>query len=257
MERVTHDGRETAYRHARPDADGPGIVYVHGSGGSHRVWGQQCGPDGPTHPAAAVDLSGHGESDDVDTEPGPGTLHAYAEDVVAVARDAGASVLAGNSLGGAVVLTVALEYDLELGGLVLAGTGAKLAVRADLREWLASEYDRAVEFLHGGDRLFHDPDERTVDLSTAEMRAAGRALTRRDFLTCHEFDVRERVSDIDVPALAIVGEHDGLTPVAYHEFLADRMPRCELAVVDDAAHLAMAERPAAFNARVEPFVEGL
>ena len=98
METVTHDGRETAYRLARPEGPGPTTLYVHGSGGNHRLWAAQYGPDGPAHPAVAVDLSGHGESEDIDTDPGPATLSAYAADVAAVAEATDAAVLTGNSL---------------------------------------------------------------------------------------------------------------------------------------------------------------
>ena len=254
METVTHHGRTTAYRLARPDAAGPTALYVHGSGASHAVWAAQYGPDGPTHPAVAVDLSGHGESEDVDTEAGPATLDAYADDVLAVARTTGADVLIGNSLGGAVVQHVLLERKWVPAAAVLAGSGAKLAVRDDLREWLTADFDRAVEFLHGVGRLFQHPTERMRERSVAEMRATGQAVTARDYLTCHRFDVRDRVSDIDVPVLAVVGEEDHLTPVAYHEFFAEELPNCTLSVIPDAAHLAMVERPAAFNEAVAAFL---
>ena len=57
-------------------------------------------------PVAALDLSGHGESDDVDAEPGYTALSAYVDDVLAVAEAVDADVLVGNSLGGAVLLGV-------------------------------------------------------------------------------------------------------------------------------------------------------
>ncbi|WP_459191391.1 alpha/beta fold hydrolase [Halosimplex sp. J119] len=262
MENVRHDGRETAYRVAGGDreSDGPqsaSVLYVHGSGATHRLWAAQYGPDGPGSPAAAVDLSGHGDSEDVDAAPGPDTLAAYARDVIAVARETDADVLVGNSLGGAVVLHVALETDFDPRALVLAGTGAKLSVHEDLREWLADDFERAVEFLHGEDRLFHDADERTLDRSTSQLRATGQQVTRRDFLTCHTFDVRDRLDEISAPALAIVGEHDSLTPPASHEYLAANLPDGEYAEITDAAHLAMAERPAEFNRVVGEFLESL
>ncbi|WP_436924128.1 alpha/beta fold hydrolase [Halosimplex amylolyticum] len=260
METVRHDGRETAYRVAgRPagSASGAGrvrVLYVHGSGATHRVWAAQYGPDGPAHPAAALDLSGHGDSGDLETEPGSDTLVAYARDVVAVARETGADVLVGNSLGGAVVQHVALDTDFDPEALVLAGTGAKLAVHEALREWLADDFERAVEFLHGDDRLFHDADGRALDRSKSQLRATGREVTRRDFLTCHTFDVRDRLDEIDAPALAVVGEHDSLTPPAYHEYLAENLPNGEYAEIPDAAHLAMAERPDAFGQTVGEFL---
>ncbi len=253
MHSVEHDGRETAYRHTRPDAEGPGILYVHGSGGDHRIWAAQYGAPGPSPPAIAVDLSGHGNSKDIDTPPGPETLAAYAADVEAVARQTDASILVGNSLGGAIVQHMLLDGEFEPRAAILAGSGAKLAVRADLREWLSDDFDRAIEFLHGPDRLFHDPDESVRSRSRTAMQAAGRAVTRRDFLSCHEFDVRDRLGDIDCPILAVVGEHDGLTPVSYHEYFVEHIPNCDLAVIPEAAHLAMVERPTAFNETIEGF----
>lgn len=252
MESVTHDGRATAYRH--PGGGEATVLYVHGSGGTHRVWAAQYGRrDGSR---AALDLSGHGGSDAVDAEPGAATLDAYADDVVAVARATGASVLVGNSLGGAVVQHVALERDLTLSGLVLAGTGAKLGVTDSLREWLATDWDRAIEFLHGEDMLFHDPDPRDVERSKAATRETGRAVTERDFLTCDRFDVRDRLEGIRVPALSVHGEHDRLTPPRFHEYLVEHLPDAERVEIGDAAHLPFVERPTAFDRAVTGFLEG-
>jgi len=253
MAEVSHDGRTTAYRLAG-DGDAR-VCYVHGSGGTHRIWTTQYAPQGPARPAAAVDLSGHGDSEDIDTDPGPETLRAYAADVTAVADATGADVFVGNSLGGAVLLTGVLDGTLDPSGLVLAGTGAKLTVLSDLRQWLDDDFERAVEFLHGPDRLFHDADERLLERSKAATYETGRRVTRRDYLSCHTFDARDRLDEIAVPALALVGEYDGLTPPSYHEYLAERMPDCEYRELDDAAHLTMVERPAAFNAAVEAFLD--
>jgi len=254
METVEHDGRETAYRLTRPDGDGPTALYVHGSGGTHRVWAPQYGPDGPTHPAVALDLSGHGESADVDTDPGPATLRAYGDDACAVARAVGADVLVGNSLGGAVVQHVLLDRDVDVSAAVLAGSGAKLSVLERLRTWLAEDFERAVEFLHGGDRLFHDPDPDDLVRSRETMHAVGRAVTERDFLTCHTFDVRDRVGGLEVPLLAVVGDHDALTPPAYHEYYADCAPDARVRLLEGTAHLAMVERPRAFNRALAEFL---
>lgn len=254
METVGHDGRETAYRIVGEAGTGPTVLYIHGSGGTHRVWASQCGQAGPDTPAVALDLSGHGDSEDVDTAAGPATLAAYADDVCAVACATGADVLVGSSLGGAVVQRVLLEREHSTAAAVLAGSGARLPVAASLREWLAEDFGRVVEWLHGSDRLFHAPDKRTRERSIETMRAVGRAVTERDFLSCHRFDVRERLGEITVPVLALVGEFDTLTPLASHEFLADEIPQGELTVLDDAAHLAMIDRPAAFGAALSAFL---
>lgn len=257
METVTHHDRETAYRVSDRGGSGRPLLCVHGSGGNHAVWKSQFRL-GDERPVVAVDLSGHGESEDIDASPGYETLSAYGDDVLAVAEATDAGVFAGNSMGGAILLHLALQRDdFRPEGLVLAGTGAKLAVLDDLLQWLEEDFERALEFLHAPDRLLHEPDEQLVEMSREAMLEAGQEVTYRDFRSCHEFDVKERVSEIDVPALAIVGEHDQLTPLWYHEFLADEMPNADLAVIDDAAHLAMLERPGPFNAAVREFLDSL
>jgi len=255
MERVSHDSRVTAYRQTGPAAGGPTVLYVHGSGATHRVWGRQYAPSGPAHPAVALDLSGHGDSDDVDTAVGTPTLDAYADDVVAVAAETNADVLVGNSLGGAIAQWVALEREWMPMAIVLLGTGPELPVFEGLQEWLANDWDRAVEFLHERDRLFHDIDHDAVARSRKEMASVGQAVTRRDFMTCNAFDVSDRLGEIDVPVLAVCGEHDKLTPRAYHETLATEIPTGEVSFIPDAAHLAMVEQAELFNEIIGAFLD--
>ncbi|WP_254821458.1 alpha/beta fold hydrolase [Haloglomus halophilum] len=259
MDHVTHDGRTTAYRDAPADTDAPAptVLYVHGSGGTHSLWANQYGR--PDHDAVALDLSGHGESEDVDLGPEAGldVMTAYAEDTVAVARETDATVLCGNSLGGAVALTVALESDLDLDGLVLVGTGAKLGVADELLDALANDYDAAVETLLGEDMLYHAmDDERRVE-AREMFRAVGQRATERDFRSCDAFDVRDRLGEIDVPALVCNGEHDSLTPPAFHEYLAEHLPDARHVELADAAHMPYLERPAAFDAAVDEFLDEL
>jgi len=257
METVTHDGRTTAYR-VRGAGPGRPALFVHGSGGTHAVWKSQLARLADDRPVAALDLSGHGESGDVATDPGPNTLDAYARDVQAVARETDAGVLVGNSLGGAVVLTAVLDHGASPDAVVLAGSGAKLAVLDDLRDWLAGEdggFDRAVEFLHGDDLLFHDPADRELAFSKTAMRECGRAVVERDFLSCHTFDVRDRLGELDAPVFALTGEHDRLTPPEFHEYVAEHVQDGAWTTVEDAAHLSMLEAPDRFNDAVSGFLE--
>lgn len=253
MREVSHHGRTTAYHHEDRDGSGPGLVCIHGSGGTHSVWQHQHRL-GDRFPITTVDLSGHGESEDVETPPGEETLAAYADDVIAVAEETGASVIVGNSLGGAIALHVAIERSFEPAGLILVGTGAKLAVRDDLIDWLENDYERAIDFLHRPNWLFHTRDERTLQRSKAVMRAVGSTVTSRDYRTCDGFDVRDRLEEVTAPTLAITGEHDGLTPPWYHEYLADHVQDGHWTIVHEAAHLSMLERPRDFNDAVGAFL---
>jgi pimeloyl-ACP methyl ester carboxylesterase len=57
-----------------------------------------------------------------------------------------------------------------------------------------------------------------------------------------------------VPTLLVSSEHD-YTPVAEKNRIASEMPRAELAVIEDARHALPVEKPDAFNATVEAFLE--
>ncbi len=255
MKTVVHHDRTTAYRLADRGGDGAPVLFVHGSGGTHELWKAQLARLSSSFPVAAVDLSGHGESEDVDADAGWSTLSAYADDVLAVAEETDARTLVGNSLGGAVVMHLVLERDFDPDALALVGTGAKLSVLDDLLVWLDDDFDRAVEFLHEGDRLFHDPDDRYVELSKEAMYEVGQQVTSRDFHSCHTFDVRDQLEEMVAPTLAVVGEYDMLTPPRYHEYLADNVLEGQYAEIEGAAHLAMLETPGAFNETLSRFLD--
>lgn len=254
METLTHNGRTVAYR--QTEADGAPILYVHGAGGNHQLWQHQYGPDSHVS-AVAVDLTGHGGSDNIDTHHGKATLDVYAGDLVAVVRKTGAGAVVGNSMGGAVALWAVLEHNLDPGALVLCGTGAKLGVSGDLLDLLESDFDAAVEALSAPGLLFHDAPAEVVEQAVAVMRETGQAVTARDFHTCGQFDVRGRLDEVETPALALTGEHDGMTPPSFTEYLGECLPDCETAILDDCAHLSMLERPEIWNECVGQFLTGV
>ncbi|MBO9396071.1 alpha/beta fold hydrolase [Shimia sp. R9_2] len=61
------------------------------------------------------------------------------------------------------------------------------------------------------------------------------------------------------PALVLCGEHDALTPVKRHSFMAELIPYAKLEVIPDAGHLPVLENPDAVTAALrtwmrQPFV---
>lgn len=65
-----------------------------------------------------------------------------------------------------------------------------------------------------------------------------RALQRRQ-------DQQKTLRRCKCPALVLCGEHDGLTPVRRHSFMAELIPYAELKIIPDAGHLPVLEQPAA------------
>lgn len=65
-----------------------------------------------------------------------------------------------------------------------------------------------------------------------------RALQRRQ-------DQQKTLRQCRVPALVLCGEHDSLTPVKRHHFMAELIPNAELSVIEDAGHIPTLEQPEA------------
>jgi len=129
----------------------PGIVFVHG-GAAHAHWWSFIAPHfAREYRVAALDLSGHGDSDRRAEYP----RELWAEEVMAVAEDAGiggAPVVVGHSMGGFVTMATAVEFGERLAGAVLLDSPVR---RPDPEE---------EEGAHG--RSFRNP-KRYPDVATA------------------------------------------------------------------------------------------
>lgn len=251
MPSVNHHGRTTHYTHT--PRTGPRLLCIHGSGGTNTVWKAQRSR--LSADVAALDLAGHGASDPVNDAPGDGLLETYVDDVVAVAEATDRTVLVGHSLGGAVVVRTLLDRGLDITAAIVVGAGLRLPVADQLLEWLATDFERFIEFLHQPDRLYHHPDDRLRHQSRQLLASVGQAVTRQDFELCRRYDVRDRIETLDTPLLGLVGDHDTLTPPQLVRDLVDAVDDGTLHSIDDAAHMAMVERPTPVNAAIETFLD--
>ncbi|MEM1578783.1 MAG: alpha/beta hydrolase, partial [Archaeoglobaceae archaeon] len=78
-----------------------------------------------------------------------------------------------------------------------------------------------------------------------------------DLRICDKFDILEdyRTGKIrfEVPAIAIVGEKDFLTPVKYSKFFTDF--GSEIAIVENSGHMVMIENPETLNEVLKNFLK--
>ncbi len=246
------NGRSVYY--AESGAVGPTLVLVHGSGGDHTTWNPQLEGLASAARIVALDLPGHGAS----AGEGCDTVAAYAEMVrqFLVELGRGAVILGGHSLGGAISQAVALDAPGLLRGLVLVGTGARLKVFPELFEILDRDYAEAVDFMTEHAWSPFSPADRK-ERGRETVRATRSSVTRGDFTACNGFDAMDRVGDIRLPTLVIVGEDDRLTPPKYGEFLLRTIPGAKLARIPRAGHYVSLEQPTEVNRAIRDFLSGL
>ena len=68
------------------------------------------------------------------------------------------------------------------------------------------------------------------------------------------YDVRERLGEIRVPTLVVVGESDWIIPPSASRVIADGIPGADLAVIPEAGHFPFIERPEAYADAVRRFL---
>ena len=78
-----------------------------------------------------------------------------------------------------------------------------------------------------------------------------------DFAACNVFDILQEINNIKVPALIISGDEDKLTFPKYSHFLHENIKGSKLAMIKNAGHMVMIERPKEFNKEVQDFVSHL
>lgn len=225
---------------ARHDPARPVMLMIHGAGGAHFHWPPEV-RQMPEANAIAPDLRGHGQS------PGEGhhTIGEYAADLIALldALHIDKVIAAGHSMGGAIALTLALVYPRRVSGLVLVGTGAKLAVHPDILRGVVTEFLQTARTLIEWQWSDHaDKDVREI-LGYKTLIGTPAPIVSGDYAACNAFDVRANLADIQVPTLIFAGTHDKMTPLKYGQYLHERIAGSKLVVVENGAHMLALEQP--------------
>ena len=234
----------------RTKPDQPALVLTHGAGGSRLQW-----PGAlrrlPGVGVIAIDLPGHGKS----PAPSRDSIPAYAADVVALldALHVERAIFGGHSMGGGIALWLALEHPARVAGLMLVGTGAKLAVHPDLLRDTRDNPEQAartmVEWMWS--------DDAPTDLRQKHYEALvslPSGVLYDDFSACNVFDVRERLFEIHAPTLIVGGTRDRMTPPRYSTYLQEHIAGAELVLLET-AHMLMLEQPDAVGEAVRTWLQ--
>ena len=257
------------------DPDGT-VVFIHGLSGCWQNWLENLPHFAQTHRCIAMDLPGFGASG----MPGEKiSIRGYGAFVDALLRELGVerATIVGNSMGGFIGTEVALAFPTIVERLVLV-SAAGLTIEHQRNErtlavlrraenvlamyggWLASRSNELTRRPRSRRLLFNivaaHPELLPPPLVAEQLRGSGKEgfLDALDALT--DYPIRDRLGGIEAPVLVVWGTEDRLVPVRDAWEFGRLIPGSRVVVFEDTGHVAMLERPAAFNALVEEFLEG-
>lgn len=223
-------------------AGGPAVLFVHGWQADRSVWSGVIAALGAEVRTIAVDLPGSGNAS---TDPGPYTVERFAAGLRELLETLGVApaVVVGHSMGAKVALRLTLDAPQMVRALVLiapvpAGTPgfspkgeAYLRATAGdpvaVRNWLA--------------RTLADPSSPALDELCAVAARTSREAALESFESWAHMDFAEETRSIETPALVIAPEYDA--PEKCESNVAALLPNAKCAVLPQAAHYAIVERP--------------
>jgi pimeloyl-ACP methyl ester carboxylesterase len=231
------------------------VVFVHGAGSSHSIWGIQVKVFSRSHRVITLDLSGHAESElpegESDIEEG------FAGEVAALVEhlDLENFVLVGHSMGGAVVMSYVLNKEFRSPrAIALVNTTAELDL-TKLTPGLAIEAVEEAFFRLKAKLQKQDTLALRIINEEKEMKDANPEMMVRDLKACGKFNVSDRLSEIEVPTLIIHGEDDDIIRPGYAQQLEKSIKLSDIAFVRGADHQPHVERPVQFNVLLKRFFD--
>jgi pimeloyl-ACP methyl ester carboxylesterase len=253
--------------HYRDEGAGPPLVLIHGTSSSLHTWDDWVTRLGVHRRIVRLDLPGFGL-----TGPAPDQDYSaarYARLVAALLARLGIdrADVAGNSLGGRVAMTLALEYPERVRRLVLVDAAglsgqqppqifriARTPVLSELLRWVtprALVRKNIAEVYGDPSRLTDAVVDRYYDLLRREGNR-GALLDRLNGPADPDLD--GRVAEIRAPVLIEWGEKDRWIPLAFARRLSDAVPGAKLVTYAAAGHVPMEELPDATAADAEAFL---
>ena len=138
---------------------------------------------------------------------------------------------------------------------VLGALGNRLAAYSG---WVASRSDALARRPVARRAIFgivaHRPDRLPGPLVAEQVRGSGKPgfIPALDALT--DYPIRDRLGEIACPTLIVWGAEDKLVPARDADEFARLIPNSRKVVWPETGHVAMLERPEAFNALVQAFL---
>ena len=232
---------------------GEAVVFLHAGLLDSRQWERQLETFGRRYRAVAFDVRGYGRS------PAPTAAYAPYEDLLALldTLDIVRAALVGNSMGGAIEIDAALAQPDRVTALVPVGPGLggfPFRAYSDEQGARAEAAWEAGDFEGAADVWLEVWAPLGVDGRLREIAYSNAAIDFDEFELSAEPPAAERLAELRVPTLVIVGDTEvqGIIDICHK--LAAEVPGARLEILERADHLPNLRRPDEFDRLVLDFL---
>lgn len=242
--------------------DAPVVVLSHSLGCSMVMWNPQLEVLEPHFRVLRCDMRGHGDSEATE---GNYTLDLLAADVIGLldALSVNRVHFVGLSIGGMIGQCLAIHYPDRFKSLTLCDTSPVIPDEAKplFQERMDLARKEGMQALVEGtlERWFTPPYRAQNPPAIDLIRNQFLATSVTGFNACSaaimELNYLDRLAEIKLPTLIIVGEDDPGTPVEASETIHKLIQGSTLVVLPSAAHLSNIEQSGAFNSHLLSFLQ--
>jgi 3-oxoadipate enol-lactonase/4-carboxymuconolactone decarboxylase len=233
----------------RSEPDAPVLLLINPLGAELAIWQPILPALLPRFRVVRYDQRGHGRSPLI---AGPYTIEALAREALGLLDSLRIERVAvcGSSLGGMIAMWMAGHAKTRVSRLALLCTAAQLAPpEAWLqRAALVREHGTAAVAETSVARWFSPEFAARAPGLVTRMREMVERTSAQGYAACCEaiaaWDFRDQLSLIEAPTWIVAGGADPATPPPHAYALAAGIPGARVTVLEQAAHLALAEQPA-------------
>lgn len=264
---VDHGNARLYYETA---GQGVPFVMIHAGVADSRQWNNEFEFFARNYQVVRYDMRGYGKSEPVDGE------FNHMDDLIAVLNALEIRepvILMGCSMGGGLAMDFALTHPSRVKALILVGSGPR-GLELDVPS--PAKFADAEKAFEAGDldlvaeietQIWFDGTGRTPEQVNQGMRKLLYEMNRQALaheakqlgqrLPNAETPAFDRLGELKIPVLIIVGAHDTPYILAAADYMAERIPSAQKVTIEDAAHLPNMDHPEKFQAIVMKFLEGL
>ena len=248
---------------------GTPFVMIHAGVADSRQWNNEFAFFANHYQVIRYDMRGYGKSEPVDGE------FNHLDDLAAILHALGIqepALIMGCSMGGGLAMDFALTHPDRVKALIMVGSGPS---GLELDVPTPSKFADAEKAFEAGDldlvceietQIWFDGSGRTPEQVHQGMRKLLYEMNRQALaheakqlgkrIPNSQIPAFDRLGDLKIPVLIIVGTHDTPYILASADYMVARIPSARKVVIEDAAHLPNMDHPDEFQAIVTNFLEG-